>query len=109
MMTRIPLLAAVLLASCHTLPPPIPPGPDEAQGACEAFCQRRVELSCDDNGTGDSPGQDEVEGTADDVPCAAVCLDVVTEGRYTPSRECAAEAGSCEATEVCIFGSVDGE
>lgn len=97
-------LWVVTLSACMFGPtkPPAPVEPPQAREACEAFCELRVTLECDD--TGDSPGPDEIDGTADDVPCARVCRDFVTEGSYAPVRSCLETARTCGATEECIFG-----
>ena len=100
----IALLAILVIGCAHV--PDGPPDPSQAHPACEAFCTQRVKLQCDDNGTGDSPGRDEIEGTADDVPCLDVCIDMVTLGDYRPSRECLETALTCDDTEECIFGDV---
>lgn len=107
-MTRALLVLAwltpSLMAACGLLPPvpPAPPGPLKAEEACAAFCELQVALKCDD--TPDSPGPDELDGTADDVTCTQVCEDTVREGAYTPDRPCLDRAETCETSEVCILG-----
>lgn len=107
-MTRfLRLLASVwpVLATACThipLPPPGPVEPPTAAEACEAFCEVRVQLQCE--ATPDSPGTDEIDGTADDEPCEVVCRDIVTLGRYTPDRACLDSARSCGEADACMFG-----
>lgn len=98
------LACILLLAACVTGPvvEPAPVAPPQARESCEAFCELRVALQCED--TGDSPGPDEIDGTADDVPCAEVCRDVVTQGEFAPDRACLETADSCAKAEACIFG-----
>ena len=102
------VLQVCWLLGCAHLPvePAEPVEPPQAREACEAFCEVRVSLECED--TGDSPGPDEVDGTADDVPCVDVCRDIVTQGQYDPIRECLDHAATCEAAETCIFGAETG-
>ena len=93
---------ALLLASCIHIDPPPPVDPPDAPDACAAFCELQVKLECDD--TADSPGPDEIDGTADDVPCVEVCKDIVSEGGYSPDRACLDAAKTCTAAEECVFG-----
>lgn len=81
------------------------PLPPEAEEACDAFCDLYDRLDC---GPGSSPGADEIDGTADDVPCGQVCRDEVEAGAYAPDRACLNEASSCSAAEACIFGPDQG-
>jgi hypothetical protein len=67
---------------------------------CEAACDNLLELGCD--GAEGSPGPDEEYGTPDDVPCADVCREIMTEGGITMHPACVAEAESCEAVEECF-------
>lgn len=98
------LLGPLALIGCTHIPiePPAPVEPPEAREACEAFCDLYVKLQCDD--TGDSPGADEVDGTADDVGCVRVCRDSVTGLQSPAQRACLDQATTCEAAEACIFG-----
>lgn len=86
--------------------PTAPVEPPQAREACEAFCDLYARLQCDD--TGDSPGADEVSGTADDVGCVQVCRDSVTALQSPAMRECLDTATTCGLAETCMFGrSVD--
>lgn len=108
-MTRLLRLCASLalvLVGCSPFIPPDPVEPPHAEEACDAFCDLYVRLQCEDSG--DSPGPDEIEGTADDVPCSRVCRDELVAGEYVPDRECLNTAQSCEAAEACMFGPADG-
>ena len=49
-----------------------------------------------------------MDGTADDESCVGVCRDIVTQGQYAPIRACLDQAGTCEASEECVFGSETG-
>lgn len=100
------LLAATALGCAHVPPePPEPPEPPQAEEACEAFCELYVTLQCDTSA--DTPGQDGIDGTADDEPCAVACRDNVTQGQFAPDRACLDRAATCEAAEECIFGPAD--
>lgn len=93
---------ALALAACVTPrpPTPTPPLPGELD-ACEAYCAVRVRLRCEDN-TG-SPGADDVDGTADDVPCEQVCADMMAGGTYQADRACLDDVATCGAAEACMF------
>ncbi len=107
-MTRtylILLVCAFGAIACTVTPrPPKPlPEPPQAREACEAFCELRVTLECED--TADSPGPDEIDGTDDDEPCPDVCRDIVTKGQDDPVRACLDTAQTCDAATECIFGA----
>ena len=92
---------ALVLACAHVPPAPRPPTPTQA-AVCDAFCELEISLACP--GASGSPGQDELDGTADDVPCAQVCRDTVATGLSAGDRACLDTAVTCEAAEACAFG-----
>jgi len=86
--------------SSPSRPPLVVPGgsPD----ACQLYCGKAVELRCPE--ASGSPGEDEIEGNADDVPCLQVCRDVIAGGHYQSRRECIEQATSCHVAENCLLG-----
>lgn len=74
-------------------------GGDAGAGDCAAACANLELLGCD--GAEGSPGVDEEFGTADDVSCEAVCVDVEANG-VSMHTGCVAAAGSCEAVDECF-------
>lgn len=98
------LAGALLALSCGGAKPPDPlepPGP--AGSACARFCDVLDRGDC--AGEKGSPGQDETHGTADDVSCVGVCLNLLTNRTtFEADNTCLDTATSCEAAEVCLFG-----
>lgn len=101
------LLLAFVTAACTTIlpdpkPDPRPIDPPVAKDACDAYCDLQTKLACSESP--DSPGADETDGTADDVPCSVFCRDIVEQAGFEPDRACLDTAKTCEASEECMFG-----
>jgi len=98
------VFSANLFSGCRLLyPEPDPPSVTPANGGsgdCRAACDNLARLGCD--GAEGSPGPDDVYGTADDVPCTAVCEDITTDDTVTLYQRCTAAALSCEAVDRCF-------
>lgn len=66
---------------------------------CKAACDNLRGMNCE-AGIG-SPGQDEVYGTDDDVPCETVCRDfMMPPASLHPG--CVAQAKSCNEADRCF-------
>jgi hypothetical protein len=104
---RVFYLAVLLGFGCVPKPQPVNPVPKpdpyapDATDVCERFCAILDRGNC--AGEDGSPGEDEVRGNADDVPCTRVCSDVLSKGTYSADEACLNVAASCEAAEECVF------
>lgn len=93
MLVRILLCSLVLSCSSE---PTFP----EAPANCEAACDRMAQLGC--RGAAGSPGPDQAYGTADDVACPVVCVELE---RISPlNLPCIANAVSCGEVNACAEG-----
>jgi len=91
-------------SGCPTAPPAPTPAPDAASAdVCQTFCTREAVLNCP--GKTGSPGPNEVLGDSDDVPCVAVCRNVVASGLYRARNvTCFNQAGTCARLDSCLMG-----
>lgn len=96
---RVTCAALLAFAACH----PQPPQPLPGEGVCGRFCVLLDRLNCVGQ---DSPGQDEIPGNEDDVPCQRVCEDILATGTYRPKPgdACLDTATTCGAAEACVLG-----
>lgn len=102
------ILFALVLFTCNLFsgcvfpepgPPVVTPASGES-GDCFEACANLARLGCD--GAEGSPGVDDVYGTADDVPCTAVCEDITADPAVTLNERCTAAAIDCDAVERCF-------
>jgi len=97
------LAILILLSACTFNPDPVTPDPaDDVVELCALACSNMQELNCD--GWEGSAGEDDEYGTADDVSCSDVCIEIETSGTGISLHPgCVAVASSCEKADECFL------
>lgn len=96
------LAILILLSACNFIPDPVVPEPtDDVVELCALACSNMQKLDCP--GWEGSAGEDDEYGTADDVSCEAVCIDIENNGTDISLHPgCVAVASSCEKADECF-------
>jgi hypothetical protein len=97
----------LLIEGCvHLDPIPDDPKPDDpppvaTEEDCKAACDNLKQMKCP--GWDGTPGKDEIQGTADDVPCWKACINIMSVGHPADLKlPCTIKATSCEEVESCF-------
>jgi len=93
----------ILLSACTFNPDPVVPEPTgDVVELCALACSNMLKLDCP--GWEGSAGEDDEYGTADDVSCSDVCIELETSGTgISLHPKCVAVASSCEKADECFL------
>lgn len=77
----------------------MPKNPDNVFNSCQAACTNMRVMKCD--GWQGSPGEDEIFGTEDDVPCYEACTIMEMNPEADLEPDCIAFSESCNEVKKC--------
>lgn len=104
MLAKLAIVLALVLP-CGEKPLPPTPTPDDT-GRCFQACRHMTDLGCE--GWEGSAGEDDMQGTADDVSCQDFCVyrEVLARTEQSPALglhpRCVAIAASCSEADACL-------